>query len=282
MRRIGITQRVEIAAGHGERRDCLDQRWGRLLAARGLVPIPLCNGVLDVARHVEDLALDGAILTGGNDLASLDGAKDAAPERDQFERALLVACSARRLPVLGVCRGAQLMALFHGGQLGPVDDHVARRHAVTRVTGALGSAADRVVCRWPARFEVNSYHSFSIAPASPGSRLVPLALADDGSVEAIGHVDLPQLGVLWHPEREAPAAGAALDPLDLLRIFEAQPRRRPGLQVGSGGALRGILAFDLSELREPGEPGVRGDACERGDAYERGDLRERIEREERG
>ena len=62
MRRIGITQRVESAAGHGERRDCLDQRWGRLLASRGFIPVPLCNEVEDVARYVEALALDGVIL----------------------------------------------------------------------------------------------------------------------------------------------------------------------------------------------------------------------------
>jgi len=275
MRRIGITQRVEIAASHGERRDCLDQRWGRLLAARGFVPVPLCNGVEDVARYVDELALHGVILSGGNDIASLDEATSAAPERDRFERALLLAGSACRLPILGVCRGAQLLALFHGGQIGPVTNHLARRHAVSRVPGALGegaSAAGRVVSRWPERFEVNSYHSFTIAAAGPGSRLVPLALADDGSIEAVGHVDLPQLGVLWRPEREAPAERDALDPLDLLCIFAEPSLQRPALRGGSGGGWRGIRAFDPSEPIEPGG----------GYLHERGDRREPIGRGERG
>jgi len=252
MMRIGLTQRVEIAAGRGERRDCLDQRWGRWLVSRGLVPIPLCNEVEDVASYVEALALDGVILTGGNDLGSLHGARDAAPERDRFERALLVAGSARRLPILGVCRGAQLLALFHRCRISPVSGHVASRHAVTRLVGEIPSAAGGVARRWPARFEVNSYHSYTISPGGPGSRLVPLALADDGSVEAVGHVDLPQLGVLWHPEREIPAAG---DPLDVLRIFGELGRRRSMIRGGSSRGVRGIRVFDPGE---PGEGGERG------------------------
>ncbi|HWO26744.1 MAG TPA: gamma-glutamyl-gamma-aminobutyrate hydrolase family protein [Kofleriaceae bacterium] len=261
MRRIGITQRVEIAAGHGERRDCLDQRWARLLASRGFIPVPLCNEVEDVAHYVEALALHGVILTGGNDITSLDGATDPAPERDRFERALLAAGSARRLPILGVCRGAQLLALFHGGRVSPVTDHVARRHAVTLVGGHLTSAAGRVALRWPARFEVNSYHSFTISPGALDARLVPLALADDGSVEAVGHVDLPQLGVLWHPEREDPAAD---DPLDLLRIFVEPTPRRFMLRGGSSGELRGIRAFDLSEPIHPCERSERAGRGKRG------------------
>lgn len=215
-RRIGLTQRVDVVADRGERRDGLDRRWGELLASRGLVPVPLMNAPDGAARYLEALALDGVILTGGNDLASLDGARDPAPERDRFERALLAFCSARGLPILGVCRGAQMLSVFHGGALRRVAGHVARRHPVTRATGALASPAGRAIRRWPARFEVNSYHAFTISPDHPGDHLVPLALADDGSVEAIGHVALPQLGILWHPERERPFARG---PLDALQLF---------------------------------------------------------------
>lgn len=106
-----------------------------------------------------------------------------------------------------------MLGVFHGAALRPVAGHVARRHPVTRVAGELASPAGRVVRDWPACFEVNSYHAFTFA-STPG--LVPLALADDGSVEALAHVELPQLGVLWHPERESPFVEGALD---LLRLF---------------------------------------------------------------
>jgi gamma-glutamyl-gamma-aminobutyrate hydrolase PuuD len=216
MKRIGLTQRVELAASHGERRDCLDQRWGRLLVSRGLTPVPLCNGTNDVTGYLEALGLHGLILTGGNDIDSLASARDAVPERDRFERGLLAFGSERGLPILGVCRGAQMLSLFHGGALSRVAGHVARRHPVTRLASELASPAGLVARGWPTRFEVNSYHSFSISPDSSRSRLVPLALADDGSVEAIGHVELPQIGILWHPERESPFVDG---PLDILQSF---------------------------------------------------------------
>jgi N5-(cytidine 5'-diphosphoramidyl)-L-glutamine hydrolase len=223
MKRIGLTQRVAAVPDRGERRDCLDQRWGALLLQRGLLPVPLLNVDDGVARYVAALALDGVILTGGNDVAAPAGARDAAPERDVFERELLALCGKRELPVLGVCRGAQVLALFHGGALIPVTGHAARRHAVTRVERELASPAGRVASEWPARFEVNSYHAFAISPEGLGGGLAPLALADDGSVEAVGHVELPQLGILWHPEREHPFADG---PLDVLRLFSSEPARR--------------------------------------------------------
>lgn len=215
MKRIGLTQRVERVPAHGERRDCLDQRWGRLLASRGFVPVPLSNVVDDVRRYLEALGLHGVILTGGDHIGSPDGAGPSAPERDRFERELLALCSARGLPVLGVCRGAQMLCLFHGGRLRRVAGHVARRHAVTREGGELPAPVGRVVRHWPARFEVNSYHSLTLLPG-PSSRCIPLARADDGSVEALGHVELPQLGILWHPEREDPFAEGPLDVIQAL------------------------------------------------------------------
>jgi N5-(cytidine 5'-diphosphoramidyl)-L-glutamine hydrolase len=216
VKRIGLTQRVELVPAHGERRDCLDQRWASLLVSRGFVPVPLSNLVSDVTSYLEALGLDGVILTGGADIASPGGAGPAAPERDRFERAVLALCSARGLPVLGVCRGAQMLCLFHGGRLRRVAGHVASRHAVTRDDGELPAPVGRVVRHWPARFEVNSYHSFTLVPERPRSRCIALARAEDGSVEAVGHVELPQLGILWHPEREDPFAEGPLDVIQAL------------------------------------------------------------------
>jgi gamma-glutamyl-gamma-aminobutyrate hydrolase PuuD len=221
VKRIGLTQRVERVAGHGERRDCLDQRWARLLATRGLVPVPLCNMAGDPRRYVEALGLDGVILTGGNDVASLDGAENTAPERDRFERELLALCSERGWPVLGVCRGAQMLCLFHGGVLRRVADHVARRHAVTRVASQPSSPVGRVVHHWPTRFEVNSYHCFTTLPGRLGSPYIAIAQADDGSAEAMGHRELPQLGILWHPERDSPFVEG---PLDIIKSFFVEDR----------------------------------------------------------
>jgi putative glutamine amidotransferase len=115
MKRIGLTQRVEVVPSYGERRDCLDQNWARFLLEAGLLPVPLSNAVSDVTAYVDALELDGVVLTGGNDPSSLSGARNTAPERDRFESLLVTHCRERKLPLIGVCRGMQVLNLELGG-----------------------------------------------------------------------------------------------------------------------------------------------------------------------
>ena len=184
MKTVAITQRVSVIPEYGERRDCLDQAWPRFLAACDLVPLPMPNvaGVaLEMFRRAD---LAGLVLTGGNDLAALGG---DAPERDAAENALLDEAETRGLPVLGVCRGMQLIQHRNAVPLTRVDGHVARRQLI-EVRGA------------PA--EVNSYHCFGTRESRPA--LAVWATAPDGVVKAIRHTSMPISGIMWHPERNAP------------------------------------------------------------------------------
>lgn len=198
MKRIGLTQRVEMIERYGERRDCLDQKWTELLLAVGYLPIPLPNCVDSVSEYVETLQIGGVILTGGNDLCVVPEARSCAPERDRFEHSLLDYCSLNQIPVLGICRGLQLLVAHYGGELANIGGHVARRHRVHFEVGAPACFRDST--------SVNSFHSFGVwrAPTS----LVPFCRAEDGSIEGLVHSSLPQYGIMWHPERE--------------QIFEAQ------------------------------------------------------------
>lgn len=193
MPRIGLTQRVEVVSDRNERRDCLDQAWTTLLIAHQLCPVPLPNAVESAERLVADLALDGVILTGGNDLVGLSDSQEVAPERDRLEHALLDVCAGRRIPVLGVCRGMQIMTTHYGGRLDSVSDHVGTRHAIT-VCRSDGIALTN-------RDSVNSFHRFGVYADALGGVLMPLAIAPDGSVEALRHKNAPQWAVMWHPER---------------------------------------------------------------------------------
>ncbi len=186
MKTVAITQRVAVIPEYGERRDCLDQAWPRFIAACGLLPLVLPN-VTDVALALCDGSeVAGLLLTGGNDLVALGG---DAPERDATENALLDAVESRRLPVLGVCRGMQLIQQRCAIPLRRVAGHVTKCQTI-HIDGE------------PA--EVNSYHRFAAFESRPP--LEVWAVAADGVVKAIRHSALPITGIMWHPERNTPFA----------------------------------------------------------------------------
>lgn len=196
MKSIGLTLRVEEVPGHGERRDCLDQRWALLLQQAACLPVPLMNLTADADACLASLDLAGVILTGGNDLACLPEGSNPAPERDDFEAALIRACAARRLPVLGVCRGAQMLAVHYGARLEPIEGHVGASTSI-RTEALLREA-------YPQGLRVTCYHGYAVDEASLPGDLEVLARSADGALEAVGHRALPQWGLMWHPEREDP------------------------------------------------------------------------------
>ncbi len=189
MKRIGLTQRVEEIKAYGEFRDMLDQNWFRFLRDLGLLPVPIPTLVADVVAYAEGLKLEGLVLTGGNDIGE-------RPDRDQLEATLIDYAAQTQRPLLGVCRGLQMLVTHYGGKLSKVEGHVAQRHPVMKV--------GQEFTFWPPNFEVNSYHQFGIAASEVKTPLAVLTQDAQGHVEALRHQSLPQFGIMWHPERERP------------------------------------------------------------------------------
>lgn len=189
--RVAVTQRVEHLADRGERRDALDQRWTAFVGACGGMALPVPNRLSDVGAWAESLAIQAVLLTGGEDLADLGG---PSPERDATELALLEWAERKRIPVLAICRGLQLLAYRAGASLRRLEGHIAVHHAITTEAGPD---------------QVNSFHSwgFDVAPRNYRS----LATAADGSIEAMQHLSLPITGLMWHPERCHPFRSADID-----------------------------------------------------------------------
>lgn len=189
--------RITTAAGYDEPRDSLAQDWATFLA--DVLPevawVGIPNTGASATAFAEAWKLDALILTGGDDIGE-------TPLRDETERALLSHFLDRGMPVFGVCRGMQLIHTEHDGELMPCEraDHVATRHKI-RLMDELNAFAED-----GGSATVNSFHTQAIGDGDLPSGLICLATTEDGYVEAFKSDTAPLLGVMWHPEREAPAS----------------------------------------------------------------------------
>jgi putative glutamine amidotransferase len=205
-------------ADDGVARVRLSTAYLQALEAAGLTPIvvaPLAdqNGAVDAILDVAS----GLVLTGGEDVdPALFGATrhprlgNVHAGRDATEMALLRGARERRLPVLAICRGIQVLNVALGGTLIqdlPSEHPSAIDHDMAGPRGARSHtvrlAHDTRLARAVGRDEilVNSFHHQAIATRATG--LVETAVASDGVVEA---VETPQdnswwvIGIQWHPE----------------------------------------------------------------------------------
>lgn len=178
---------------------------GAVVRAGGVpVVLPVVSAEL-AAAQLE--GADGLVLSGGHDLAlPLRGVPDEGrwidPDRDDHETALWHAAEAGAVPVLGICRGAQLVSHVRGGTLvehveghDASSSHAEAPHRVTVVEGTLLAGATG-----PGALSVNTIHHQAVA--EPGAGLRISARADDGVIEGIETADGSHwfLGVQWHPE----------------------------------------------------------------------------------
>jgi putative glutamine amidotransferase len=207
--RIGITQRVEKVESHQEYRDCLDQKWITLLEILGMKAVPIPNNLQKIENWLDDMALDGFILTGGNDLSSLPNASNASHVRDRTEFAILKYTSNHSSPVLGVCRGLQVMNIFLGGELERVTNHVSTRHSVQIATKESNFSSLKTV---------NSFHDWGLPLSKLAKQLKPCVYDNENFIEAARHKSLKWSGIMWHPEREDPFQDADLQLIKKLFI----------------------------------------------------------------
>lgn len=184
-------------------------RWGWWATAIALLRAG-ARPVRLTARYplASELELDAVVIGGGDDidaaLYGVDHIEPPDPLRDQFEMAMLAHARQRSLPVLGICRGAQLLNVVAGGNLHgdvrPLRHHGSneytpcpRKPVVLARDSRLGDVLKRRTLR------VNSLHNQAVNRLGHGFRVV--ARDRDGIVQAIEREDEPLcIGVQWHPE----------------------------------------------------------------------------------
>ncbi|WIG94225.1 gamma-glutamyl-gamma-aminobutyrate hydrolase family protein [Myxococcus sp. SDU36] len=194
-----VTQRSDRVPGRPEVRDALESSWAACLWEAGWVPFPAVNVAAAAAAQFEALRPALVILTGGNDAPGTGEAH--VPARDEAESVLLSLAARTGTPLLGVCRGAQMLALAAGMRLVRVEGHVRVRHALS---GPLASA-------WRGPAEVASFHHWGVEEQSLPAGWDVLARSEDGAVEAFASRQRRALGILWHPERAPHHLAAVLD-----------------------------------------------------------------------
>lgn len=203
--RVAVTQRRLPGSAMSSARDALDAEWSDWFCANAswaqFLPLPNFAAPDQALHWLAGWGVNALLLTGGEDVGSSD-------VRDALELGLIQHARQQRWPVLGVCRGMQMLHREAGGELIAIEDHVGQPH--------------RLQAPWPDQ-TVNSWHRWGIRELAEGWQAT--ALSVDGSVEAMRHRDLPWLGLMWHPER--PQGAADLTRAWLAQIFTLADSRGP-------------------------------------------------------
>lgn len=226
---IGLTGRrvpaMVLGVPHGWADAPIDayfSEYAQSVTASGGLPVhtPLTADPHDLAARC-----DGFVFSGGEDVDPVrySGTITPAttvvdPRRDEFEIALFEAAVALRKPVLGICRGAQLINVARGGTLvsdlliGEGSSHASYAYPRTHRRHTVHFAEDTIGHRLYGRHTwVNSFHHQAVD--RPGRGIVVSGHADDGVAEAIELDGAPVLGLQWHPEcfNTDPAFGWLVD-----------------------------------------------------------------------
>lgn len=195
----------------------------RSAAEAGGIPVllPAVDGFEERSAADYAAGIDGLLLAGGTDIhpGAYGGSyraeltHDPDPARDRLELALVREARRRDLPVLGICRGFQVLNVAYGGTL---DQHRPHRDLpaapvqglrvqVTPVTVAEGSNLARVLGY--RQLDVYCLHHQAVDRVGDGLQVA--ARASDGMVEALEDPSASfTVGLLWHPEQMADSAGA--------------------------------------------------------------------------
>ena len=194
----------------------------KAFARSGAIPVMLCEEAPEEAAQL----FDALALIGGGDIdpslfgeSVLNDTVSIDAIRDSYEVALVRAFHRTGKPLLGICRGMQVINVALGGslyqdlpeQLGFIHFDVKLRHYI--------DTAEHSMLRelFGVRLRVNSTHHQAVRDLAPGLRMT--AVSAEGIVEAFEHETLPIIGTQFHPERMCSPAEDALTP-DFQPLFD--------------------------------------------------------------
>ena len=167
-----------------------------------------CGADYDICLHPENLNLyDRLLLPGGGDIHPSffgqydQGSRNIDPELDKAQFVLLDAFAQKGKPVLGICRGLQLLNVYFGGDIiQDLPDHLIHHYIEKDQYHPLKVVPGTQLYQLYGEYSiVNSAHHQSCGRIGHG--LIISQTAPDGIIEGLEHTEKPVLGVQWHPER---------------------------------------------------------------------------------
>jgi N5-(cytidine 5'-diphosphoramidyl)-L-glutamine hydrolase len=185
---IGISLRITNAKKYVEKRDSLSHDWPILLEQLGFSPLLIPNTLLDIPTFLNEMNVTGLILSGGDNMGD-------DPLRDKIEKTIIHFAISNNIPLIGICRGMQVINSFFGGKIHNLENsiHVNVHHGVNLKNNFLINDKN---------IKVNSFHHNVVDQINLGKNLSPFAVSEiDNTVEGFFHNELQIFGVMWHPER---------------------------------------------------------------------------------
>ena len=185
---IGISLRVTNAEKYTEKRDSISHDWPILLEKLGFSPLLIPNTISDIPSFLDEMKISGLILSGGDNIGDDE-------VRDVTENMILNYAISHNLPLIGICRGMQVINTFFGGKVQTLDNsnHVNKDHLINITNHSLFQNK---------KIQVNSFHHNIIKSSDLGKNLSTFAISQtDDTIEGLIHDNLPIFGVMWHPER---------------------------------------------------------------------------------
>lgn len=185
--KIAISLRLSISS-YSEKRDSISRDWPILLEKIGMYPILIPNSISNLDEFLEIMKPDGIILSGGENFGE-------NPERDVTEYSLIDFSIKNNIPLLGVCRGMQILNKFFGGSITKTNNlkHVNTHHSLSISDDYFNKK----------EIMVNSFHKNILQKNDLSDEFY--ILAEDNSdltIEAFVNKKYPLVGIMWHPERE--------------------------------------------------------------------------------
>ena len=186
MLKIGITSNIkEYYKGYI---DFIDHYWLNYFEKKNINYYLIPNKKKLSKKKIEEINL--LIIPGGNNVSNT---LNTSKIRNSIEINLIKICFKKKIPILGICRGAQLLNKSFGGKIKKVKKHMRTRHNISFINKEIVKKE---------LLNVNSFHNDGIKKNDLSKVFKMLASDKDENVEMFISKDKKIIGTLWHPERE--------------------------------------------------------------------------------